>query len=175
VWCDYEFLRTHRKICHWGLLITRVWDPAGVLVKLHELPGVDAAWYLPRFVPAIVIGSLIFYFLPQGGSKKNRGSLAGVLIGAIIFSILPDAKGSASVTMSLMHLPLVFLSLLAPIFMSENWKSSESRILFVRYLGEVVIYASVILLGGMVLTFGLIKIDIYEGYIEYVVVFGLVA
>jgi len=178
---EYEKPAVTQKSGRTVLFVTLVAIIAGSLVKLHELPGVDAAWYLPRFVPVIVIGSLIVYFLPQGISSKNRGSLVGVLMGVIILTILPDANGSASVTMSLIHIPFVFLSILALAFMAESWKSSESRISFVRYLGEVVIYASVILLGGMVLTFvtfalfGLIKVDIYEWYIEYVVVFGLVA
>ena len=50
-------------------------------------------------------------------------------------------------------MPLVLLSLLALTFMGSDWHSNRSKVLFVRYLGEVLIYASVILLGGMVLTF----------------------
>jgi hypothetical protein len=63
----------------------------------------------------------------------------------------------------------------------NDWQSNRSKILFVRYLGEVLIYASVILLGGVVLTsltfalFSLIHINMEKWYLNYVVVFGLVA
>lgn len=154
---------------------------AGCLVKLHALPFIDADWYLARFVPVIVIGSLITYFLSSEPSQNKTVPILGILVCIIVLLFLPDIKGSASIKMSLIHMPLVLLSLLALTFMGSDWHSNRSKVLFVRYFGEVLIYASVILLGGMVLTFltfalfSLIHIGMEQWYLNYVVVFGMVA
>ena len=154
---------------------------AGALVKLHTLPFIDADWYLARFISVIVIGSLITYFLSSKLHQNKTIPIFGILVCVTILLLLPDVKGSASITMSLIHMPLVLLSLLALTFMGSDWQSNRSKVLFVRYLGEVLIYASVILLGGMVLTFltfalfSLIHIEMEQWYLHYVVVFGLVA
>jgi len=64
-------------------------------------------------------------------------------------------------------------------FMGENWRSTDQRLAFVGYLGEVLIYTLLILLGGMVLTgitialFSSIGLYIEQWYTEYVVVLGL--
>lgn len=154
---------------------------AGTLVKLHALPFVYDAWYLPRFVPLIVIGTLIAYFLATSADSSRQFSLSGLATCVVLAALLPTAEGSASVTMALIHLPLLMLSVLALVFMGDDWRSSWSRSVYVRYLGEMLIYAAIILLGGIVLTlltfglFQLIRIDIDEWYAKYVVVYGLVA
>lgn len=154
---------------------------AGVLAKLHLLIHADANWYLPRFVPLIVIGSLIGYFLNTQRQQARTVPIAGLLACVALLWLLPETKGSASVTMSLIHMPLVLLSLLAATFMGGDWRSNQARLLFVRYLGEVLIYAAVILLGGMVLTFltfalfSLIHVSMENWYMNYVVVSGLIA
>jgi hypothetical protein len=96
-------------------------------------------------------------------------------------AILPHSSGSASITMALIHLPLFYLALLAASFMGDAWQSVESRLNFIRYIGELSIYCVLILLGGMVLTgitlslFEVIGLSIEIWYMEYVVVFGLVS
>jgi hypothetical protein len=65
--------------------------------------------------------------------------------------------------------------------MSDQWNNVESRINFVRYVGEMGIYSVLILLGGMILTaltlglFSLIELRIEKWYMEYIVVLGLVS
>ncbi|GGD07652.1 hypothetical protein [Halopseudomonas salina] len=154
---------------------------AGTLVKLHALPFVEDEWYLPRFVPLIVIGTLIVYFLATSARSSSRMSLSGLAACVALAALLPSAEGSDTVTMAFIHLPLVVLSVLALAFMGDDWRSSWSRSLYVRYLGEMLIYTAIILLGGIVLTlltfglFQLININIDEWYAKYVVVYGLVA
>ena len=152
---------------------------AGTLVKLHTF--IDTGWYLSRFVPVIVIGSLMTYFSFLESHKNKNVPILGILICINVLLLLPDVTSSASITMSLIHMPLVLLSLLALTFMGDDWESDKLRILFVRYLGEVLIYTVIILLGGIVLTFltlalfSLIHIDMTNWYLNNVVVFGLVA
>ena len=156
---------------------------AGAITKIPSFLPIDSDWFYPRFVPIVVITAVISYFVKttEYTSNVHKVVIAGILISIIYLAILPDKAGSASITMALVHLPMFILSLLAASFMGDDWKSVESRLNFIRYLGEMGIYSVLILLGGMVLTgitlglFSLIDLSIDQWYMEYVVVFGLVS
>ncbi len=164
------------------LLLVLICLIAGFFVKLPSVFPIDEDWYHSRFVPFITISAIIVYFLTSS-RNKNIAKLIVTAI-AICISILwafPDNPKSDSITMALIHLPLFAFSLLAISFMADQWSSVESRIKFIRYVGEMGIYSALIILGGMVLTgltlglFNLIGLHIYKWYMEYIVVFGLVS
>lgn len=155
---------------------------AGFIAKIPELFRVNDGWYYPRFIPLAVIGVVIFYFLKIAANPKVTKRVAISLLAITAYAtILPDNTNSASITMALIHLPLLLLTLLATSFMADDWKSVESRLSFIRYVGEMGIYSILILLGGMILTaitlglFGLIELSIEKWYMGYVVVLGLVS
>ncbi len=148
-------------------------------VKINVLLDFESFWFHYRFVPMFIIGSMAAYFYFSDQKHRIRISIYGFLMCFIVLASLPDVKNSASITMALLHMPCVLLSLLALTFMGKKWKSAPERIHFLRYLGECLVYTSVILLGGIVLTFltiglfSLIRVNIETWYFEYVVVFGL--
>lgn len=155
-----------------------------VAVSLAKIPSflpVNGDWFYPRFIPVIVISAVISYFIKttESSGKVFKVVILGVAASTIYLTILPDSKGSASITMALVHLPMFCLSLMAVSFMGDDWRNVESRLNFIRYLGEMGIYSILILLGGMVLTgitlalFSLIGLSIEKWYMEYVVVLGL--
>ena len=154
---------------------------AGVVIKTPYFLPIDGQWFYPRFVPLVVIASLIAYFIKTTAPRLTalKVVISGVAISFVYLAVLPDSRSSASITMALIHLPMFSLSLLAYSFMSEEWMSVESRLNFIRYLGEMGIYVVLILLGGMVLTaitlglFNLIGLSIENWYMEYIVVLGL--
>ncbi len=155
---------------------------AGLFTKIPAFLPVDDSWYYPRFMPLITIAAVAAYFWITATNKRMRSVVALGIAGCITYLlVLPDADSSDSITMALIHLPLFAMSLLAASFMSDQWNSVEARLNFIRYIGEMLIYTSLILLGGMVLTaitlglFNLIDLDIDEWYMEYVVVLGLVS
>jgi hypothetical protein len=155
---------------------------AGFIAKVPAFFTIDGDWYYPRFIPVAVIGSVIAYFLTASASKQTKKfALIAFSLSVIYIAILPDDIKSASVIMALIHQPLFLLSILAFSFMSEGWRSVESRLSFIRYLGEVGIFSVLILLGGMVLTgitfalFSLIDLSIESWYMEYIVVLGVVS
>ena len=156
---------------------------AGILVKLPVYLPISSHWFYPRFIPVIVFGSLILYFLSTS-SASNRHKitiLAGVALCIITIMIMPYQRNSASLIMSILYMPFVLASLLALSYMANEWKNPEARLRYIRYVGDTIIYATLILLGGMVLTlltlglFNLINISIQNWYMSYVVVFGMVA
>ena len=155
---------------------------SGMLVKLPEFINIPEDWFYLRFTPIIMIGALAIYFAKKLDSNKIKWVLLGSFAAAIVIGCLyPYYSRSASLTMSQIHLPLVLLSFLAIAFMGNEWRQAEAKLKYIRYIGEVVIYTTLILLGGIVLTlltlglFRLIDINIDRWYFNYVVVFGLVA
>ena len=155
---------------------------AGFFTKIPTLFSLDSGWYSPRFVPLITIVAVTAYFLITATSKNMRSLVALGIAGCIAYLfVLPDEDKSDSIIMALIHLPLFAMSLLAASFMSDKWNRVEARLDFIRYIGEMLIYTTLILLGGMVLTaitlglFNLIDLDIDRWYMEYVVVLGLVS
>ncbi len=153
----------------------------GCLIKIPSIFPVDGNWFYPRFVPLITISAIITYFLKSTGNKNISRFVITVIVACISYLlVLPYDSDSASITMALIHLPLFVFSLLAISFMSDQWDSVESRINFVRYVGEMGIYSVLVLLGGMVLTaltlglFSLIDLHINRWYMENIVVLGIV-
>ncbi len=153
------------------------------LVKLQVIFPASEEWYYIRFVPIIVSASLVCYFLyGAANSFMFKISIVGSLLFCVVTMLLmPDNQESASIIMSQIHMPLILGSILALSFMSEKWKSPEAKLNYIKYVGEVIIYTTLILLGGMVLTgltfglFHLIGISIEEWYLNYVVILGVVA
>ena len=93
--------------------------------------------------------------------------------------LLPNVISSQSILMSQIHMPLFLLSVLSISFIDSDWKNIENWLTSIRYLGEMIIYVIVMLIGGIVLTFitielfHLIGISIENWYIEYIVILGL--
>ena len=83
--------------------------------------------------------------------------------------------------MALIHMPLVLVSLLGFVFGGGRWRDIGSRLKFIRYAGELIIFTALVLLGGAVLTaltfglFSLIDMSIEEWYGNYVLVWGLMS
>jgi len=156
---------------------------AGSLVKLPIwFPKIDGNFFYPRYIGSIAAGALIFYFLIQKSCrKKPLVAATSVFAATLLFvSFLPD-KNSDSITLSLIHAPFIYWSLLGIMFTGGLWRDSNRRMNFIRYCGEVVIYTTVIQIGGMVLTgltfalFELINVSIEEWYLKNIVVYGAVA
>ena len=155
---------------------------SGFLVKLPAFLPITEDWYYPRFVPLIVVGALIVYFMRTVDSNKLRSVVfSGMLLCAVVLLLLPYDTKADSIIMALIHAPLVLNTFLAIAFMSEEWRKPDARLRYIRYVGEMAIYVVIILLGGIVLTlltlglFNLIDASIEEWYIEYIVVIGVVA
>ena len=151
------------------------------LLKLPSIFQIQERWFYSRFSAIIVIISLIIYFLITKNHSQNKKI---IIICCIFFSIifmglLPNVISSQSILMSQIHMPLFLLSVLSISFINSDWKNIENWLTSIRYLGEMIIYVIVILIGGIVLTFitielfHLIGISIENWYIEYIVILGL--
>jgi hypothetical protein len=150
---------------------------AGALVRLPAT-WLTEEWYYPRFAPLWIILSLAAYFLSR---RPGRVLIiaGGVLTLAVVayVSLLPDHTDS--IVMTLVHLPLVLWGYVGIVYLGNAWRDTRSRVRFVRYSGELVILASLLVLGGAVLSgvtiglFGLIYDSIENWYISNVGILGI--
>jgi len=170
--------RTDNKL----LLVIVIALLAGIFAKFPVIFSLSDDWFYPRFLPIILITPIILYFVNfKNGGLRNRFLLAGVAFCTLTSWQMPENINSDSITMSQIHMPLLMLSLLGFAFVDANWRQTIKRVEYLGYLGEVFIITVLILLGGGVLTaisiglFELIGIDISQFYMDYVIIFGLVA
>ena len=170
--------RTDNKL----LLVIVIALLAGIFAKFPVIFSLSDDWFYPRFLPIILITPIILYFVNfKNGGLRNRFLLAGVAFCTLTSWQMPENINSDSITMSQIHMPLLMLSLLGFVFVDANWRQTIKRVEYLGYLGEMFIITVLILLGGGVLTaisiglFELIGIDISQFYMDYVIIFGLVA
>ena len=157
---------------------------AGTLVKLPDFLALlnDDRFY-SRNVAGILAGALILFFcIFRPCPKKTVRALAILGLGSLLYlNLLPDNPRSDTLVLSCLHTPFFLWSLLGVAFLGGAWKNLPGRMDFIRYNGELLIYSTIILIGGMVLTgltfalFSLIHLSIEEWYLKNVVVYGAVA
>ena len=157
---------------------------AGTLMKLPQFfGGIDSDWFYARNLCGIVAALLVAYFCFQRPARPRalRALLAFGLGTVVFLNLLPDRSDSQTILLATMHAPFFLWSLLGVAFLGGAWKNLPGRMDFIRYNGELAIYSTMILIGGMILTgltlalFSLIHVSIEEWYLQNVVVYGSVA
>ena len=155
---------------------------AGTLAKLPQWdPTVNAERFYARNLAGIVAFALIAWFCAQRLSRWGVFSLVLLAVALLDLNFLPDNPKSESIYLALLHAPFFFWSLVGFAFLGGAWKNLPGRMNYLRYNGELLVYTTVVLLGGMVLTgitlvlFQMIDVKIEEWYMKYVVVYGAIA
>lgn len=157
---------------------------AGTLAKLpHMFPLLNEERFYTRNLGAIMIGALIVYFSIQKSCRmKIAGTIFTLLLGATLYlDFLPVKSHSQTILLSCIHMPFFFWSLLGISFLGGAWRNLPGRMDYLRYNGELLIYSTIVLIGGMVLTgltfalFAIIDLRIEQWYMKNVVVYGAVA
>lgn len=156
---------------------------AGVLAKLPVLLGLDETLFYTRNA-----GFLLFPFLTAYFAWKNQltaGKVAFIaastLAGLLFINLLPDAPKSDTLILSCVHLLLFLWCVLGYAFVGSIQNSSEKRLQFLKYNGDLVVITALIALAGGLLTgitiglFSLIGFHIQEFWFGYIVVIGLPA
>jgi hypothetical protein len=153
---------------------------AWAFAKIPAYVTVEEEWFYPRFIPVLVVAGLIAYFNLVQRYQKTLHLASALFVGLVLLLqwLFPFERHSDSLMMSALHMPMVLLSALGLVFSGGEWKSVKSRIEYIRYGGELLIFTALVLLGGGVLTaltlglFGLIGIQIGEWLFNYVVLWG---
>ena len=165
----------------WVLALSLI---AGTLAKLPDfIFALNDERFYSRNVAGILAGALIAFFcILRPCPKKTVWTLAALGLGALLYlNLLPDNFKSDTLVLACMHTPFFLWSLLGVAYLGGEWKNRPGRMDFIRYNGELLIYSTILLIGGMVLTgltfalFNLIHLHIEEWYLKNVVVYGSVA
>ena len=154
---------------------------AGTFAKLPQfIPELNSEFFYARNFPTTVIAAVMAFFLIQRGcSLKTIGLLtSSVVLGLLYLNLIPPPENSDTSLLACLHLPFAFWSLTGIAFLGGKWNDQSGRMNYIRYNGELIIFTTVIVIGGMVLTgitfalFNLIGLRIEEAYLNSVGHYG---
>ena len=173
---------------NWGtgselLVIIMASLAAGFTAKLPAFLSINEEFFYSRNIGFIIFPMLSAYF-----AWKNRLSISKItfvvgltLLGVLFINYLPDAKKSDTLLLSCLHLLLFLWSILGFAFVGGTQNNVEKRLNYLKYNGDLVVMATLILIAGGIMTgvtiglFSLIGINIEKLYFNYFGIFGLAA
>jgi len=128
---------------------------AGTLAKLPLIfNALDTGSFAARNLGGIIAAALIIYFsTPRACPPLILAVLGTTFAGTLTFlDLLPVASDSQTLFLAFLQAPFFYWSLVGIVFLGAPWRDAQSRMLYLRYTGEAVVYTTVILIGGAVLT-----------------------
>ena len=148
------------------------WRELGIVLALAVGAGVavkaGTAWFGDEAVLARNLGLLVLPFLAGYFAWKRRLTarvLAGLLVPfavlAVVLNVYPFVPGGSTELLAVLHAPVVLWLLAGVAYVGGRWRSDGRRMDFVRFTGELVIYYTLLALGGAVLvglTFGALQV-----------------
>ena len=156
---------------------------AGIIAQLPLILSLKAENFYPRNIGFIIFPILSAYFMwkMQLPTTKIMIAFVAALIGLIFINLFPNNPNSDTFILSCIHLPIFLWAILGFSYLGNKINSSEKRLEFLRYNGDLIIMSGLILIAGGILTavtmalFSVIGINIEVFYTTYIVVFGLAA
>jgi hypothetical protein len=148
------------------------WRELGVVLALAVGAGLAVkaglAWLGDEAVLARNLGLLVLPFLAAYFAWKRRLTarvVAGLLVPfavlAVVLNVYPFVPGGSTELLAALHAPVVLWLLAGIAYVGGRWRSDGRRMDFVRFTGELVIYYTLLALGGAVLvglTFGALQV-----------------
>jgi len=156
---------------------------AGLIASIPNITGIDNEKYLFRNISFIIFPLLSAYFIWKQKLvfKQYLFPLMAFIIAAIYINLLPTNKESSSIMLAFIHLPIFLWTIFGYSFLGENIKSSQSRIGFLRYNGDLLVMSGILLLSTIIFSaitvnlFDLIGINIEIFYFQNIMIWGIAA
>ena len=156
---------------------------AGLIANIPNLIGIDKVRFLSRNISFIVFPLLSAYFIwkKKLAFKQYLFPLLAFIIAAVYINLLPTNKESSSIMLAFIHMPIFLWTMFGYSFLGENIKSSQSRISFLRYNGDLVVMSGILLLSTIIFSaitvnlFDLIAINIEIFYFQNIMIWGIAA
>ncbi len=153
---------------------------AGLVAKIPEFISIKEDIFYPRNISFIVFPFLAAYFAWKQKLKSPKLIVIPIIfiVSAIYINLLPNNLKSDTLILACIHLPLFLWATLGFTFVGGMLNNYGRRIEFLRYNGDLVVMAAVMVIAGGLLTgitlglFELIGLKIHEFYFKYVVVWG---
>lgn len=158
---------------------------AALAIKVPALFGAnftDRVEFYARNMPFFTLGPLVAYFAWQRRvSPRVMVVLAAMLaIGCVAINAYPFTNDSDTKILASLHLTLALWLVVGVAYVGGDWRNAQRRMDFIRFTGEILIYAVLIGLGGGVLigvlngTFSAININTEKLIGDWIVPCGLV-
>jgi len=158
----------------------------GFLIKipqLFDISLIDYFFYEKNTGLIVLFGLSSYTFLTRDLIKTKQLiiSLSVFAISALYINFLPSDRGSDSINLAYIHLPLMIWCLYGLIFIDFDTKEKTKRIDYIKFNGDLAILGAIILIAGGILTgvtlglFSAIDLTIEQFYFDYIVVWGLVS
>lgn len=156
---------------------------AAVTAKLPAILSIGEEAFYTRNAGFILFPALSFYFAWKNRLSLNKIALiAGVtLVGLLFINFLPPTVTNDTLLLSCIHLPILLWAVTGFAFVGEQPNSSQQRLHYLSYNGDLIVISTLILIAGGILTgvtiglFELIGLRIEKFYFEYIVICGLPA
>jgi len=156
---------------------------AGLIASIPNITGIDNEKYLFRNISFVVFPLLSAYFIWKQKLvfKQYLFPLLAFIIAAIYINLLPTNKESSSIMLAFIHLPIFLWTMFGYSFLGEQIKSSQSRIGFLRYNGDLLVMSGILLLSTILFSaitvnlFDLIGINIEIFYFQNIMIWGIAA
>ena len=156
---------------------------AGLIASIPNITGIDNEKFLFRNISFIVFPLLSAYFIwkQKLAFKQYLFPLLAFIIAAVYINLLPTNKESSSIMLAFIHLPIFLWTIFGYSFLGVNIKSSQSRIGFLRYNGDLVVMSGILLLSTVLFSaitvnlFDLIGINIEIFYFQNIMIWGIAA
>jgi hypothetical protein len=156
---------------------------AGLIASIPNITGIDNEKYLFRNISFIVFPLLSAYFIwkQKLAFKQYLLPLLAFIVAAVYINLLPTNKESSSIMLAFIHMPIFLWTIFGYSFLGVNIKSSQSRIGFLRYNGDLVVMSGILLLSTVLFSaitvnlFDLIGINIEIFYFQNIMIWGIAA
>ena len=143
---------------------------AGLAVKvaLGFVDGPGDEMVLARNASLLVLPFLAGYFAwkRRATLRVAAAAVAPAAVLAVVLNAYPFVPAGSTEVLAVLHAPVVGWTLLGVVYVAGRWRSDAGRMDFVRFTGELVVYVTLLALGGGVLVgltagiFGIVGIDL---------------
>lgn len=154
---------------------------AGLIANIVNIKGINQELFLSRNISFIIIPFVSAYFLWKQKVKMNVKWIIAALFGisALYINLLPNVPTSSSINLVYIHLPIFLWCILGYAYMSDAYLSTEKRIDFLKFNGDLLVISVILFLAGMLFTvltiglFELIGMNIAQFYVQYIGIWGI--
>jgi hypothetical protein len=140
---------------------------AGTLIKLPELfglrfsdPGAEH-FYLKNISLFILPFVSAFFLVKRKAARKTWATIMMTfIIAALIVNVYPSFPPYNTEILTILHLPLFLWLIVGVVYIGKQWQSSQGRMNFIRFTGEMVVYG--VLVSAGILALGLFTLAIFK-------------
>jgi len=158
---------------------------AGFLIKIPDLFKIkeeEFIFYEKNAGLIVFLGLAIYVIWVNKILEIKRLILiaSAFIVPAIYINLLPSPKGSDSIFLACMHLPLLLWYIYGMVFIDFNLEDHSQRIDYIKYNGDLAILSALIIIAGGILTaitislFSAIGMNIEKFYMDNIAIIGVV-